>query len=75
VPLDEHRRALAGAANACDQVRPGRIPGIGLRLAACVFEDAADEGDAVGFVAGWVRGVEPDQLLEKLGGSQEVKPR
>ena len=68
-PWMQQRRALASAANARDEVRPGRIPGIRLRLAARAFEEAPHEGDAVGFVARRVRRVEPDQLLEELGGS------
>ena len=57
------------AADARDEVRPSGIPGIRLRLAAGLFEDASDEGNAARLVAGRVRRVEPDQLLQELCGS------
>jgi hypothetical protein len=39
-------------------------------LGAGLSLEVAHEADALGFVAWWVRGVEPNQLLEELDGCQ-----
>ena len=73
VALQQERRAVACALEPGDEVRPGRILRVGLRLAARLFEEVPDEADALRFVPRRVRGVEPDQLLEELDGVIEVK--
>jgi len=66
VALQQERRAVACASKPGAEVRPIRLLGIGLRLAARLFQQVPDEADALGFVPRRVRRVESDQLLEEL---------
>jgi hypothetical protein len=70
VALQQERRAVAGALQPGDEVRPGRVLRVGLGLATGLFEQAPDEPDARRLVPRRVRRVESDQLLEELGGCQ-----
>ena len=70
VPLEEERRGAALALEARDQVRPRRILRVGLRLEADGLELLPHEADAGRLVAGRVRRVEPQQLLQELGDAQ-----
>ena len=69
VPLKQERRRVA-AGEAADEVRPAGLLLVELRLAARVLEVRAQELDARPFVAGRVRRVEPDQLLQELRRAQ-----
>ncbi len=69
VPLEQERRRVA-AGEAADEVRPAGLLLVELRLAARVLELRAEELDARRFVAGRVRRVEPDQLLQELRRAQ-----
>ena len=70
VALEEERPALSLAVEACDEIRASRIFCIEPALDPRLLEQAAHELDALGFVPGRVRRVEPDQALEELDGSQ-----
>ena len=73
VALEEQRRRVA-ALEPGDEVRPARHPLEGLRLAARLLEQAADELDALGLVAGRIRRVEADQRLRKLDDVHASSP-
>src|SRR6185436_12786168 len=68
VTLEEERPALSLAVETCDEIRASRIFCIEPALDPSLSEQAAHELDALRFVAGRVRRVEPDQTLEELDG-------
>src|SRR5580765_363864 len=70
VPLEEERPTLSLAVETCDEIRASRIFCIEPALDPRLLEQAAHELDALAFVPGRVRRVEPDQALEELDGSQ-----
>ena len=71
VALEEERRALSRCREGArrDSAAPDLLHRVRLSTPASSSR-LADELDALGFVPGRVRRVEPDQALEELDGSQ-----
>ena len=66
VALQQERLGASLAPQPGDEVRPGRVFRIELGRDAGVLEEPTDELDARRLVAGRIRCVEPDEVLEKL---------
>jgi hypothetical protein len=69
VTLEQERRRVA-AGQAAEEIRPAGLQLVRLRLAAHLLELRLDERHARRLVAGRVRRVEPNQLLEELDDAQ-----
>jgi hypothetical protein len=66
VPVQQQRRRIAGSGHARDQVGPGIVARDDARLDTGALEQLLYVRDARALVAGRVRGVEPEQVAEKL---------
>ncbi len=66
VAVEQERRSVTGALDPCDEVRAAVVLRDDARLDTGVVEQPLDVRDARAFVAGRVRGVEPEQIAEEL---------
>jgi len=74
VAVEQERRRVTGAGDACDEVRARVVAREDARLDAGVVEQLPHVGDARAFVAGRIRRVEPDQVAQELDDVAQSSP-